>query len=157
MSGVGGRQDTVTISAEQLVGAFHTFVYDHQSPWALGQWRGVPILKMPLDLMVMQELVHKLKPDVIVETGTRVGGSALFWADMCELHGHGRVVSIDKEPSRWGARPRHKRIKYITGSSLAKETVGIVKRECIKASTILVDLDSDHHRDHVFKEMEIYS
>lgn len=146
----------LTVTSVQLVEAFYRFIYTPQSPWSVGAWRGTPILKNPLDLMVMQELINRLKPDLIIETGTRVGGSTLFWADMCELQGKGRVISIDKDVSHWGARPKHKRIKYYKGSSTARATLAFVKRECAKAQTVLVNLDSDHHRDHVFRELQMY-
>ena len=63
--------------------------------WQATLWLGVPLLKCPLDLWVYQELIYDQRPDLIVETGTWRGGSALFLACVCEMVGHGRVVSID--------------------------------------------------------------
>lgn len=68
--------------------------------WSKTHWMGVRTLKCPLDLWIYQELLHELRPDWIIETGTNQGGSAHFLGSMCELLGHGRVVTIDIEAQR---------------------------------------------------------
>ena len=67
----------------------------------------------PTDLFAYQELVSEVRPDWIIETGTGDGGRALFLASICDLLGHGRVLSIDAEPST--DRPAHPRITYVVG------------------------------------------
>ena len=52
-------------------------------------------------------------PTGSIETGTGDGGRALFLASICELLGHGQVVSIG-EHSREDL-PRHPRIRYVDG------------------------------------------
>jgi cephalosporin hydroxylase len=122
--------------------------------WKGTWWLGVQTFKCPLDLWVYQELVHDVRPDLIVETGTANGGSALFMASICELLGRGEVVTIDI--SRDGALPQHARLRYITGSSTAPATVDQVRVLARGRRAVMVVLDSDHHRDHVLAEMRSY-
>jgi cephalosporin hydroxylase len=117
-------------------------------------WLGVRTDKCPLDLWIYQEIVHELRPDVIVETGTAFGGSALFLASMCDLVGHGRVVTVDVQPQP--GRPEHARIRYVLGSSTAPETVATVREAIRPGDTVLAVLDSDHRRDHVLEELRLY-
>ena len=92
-------------------------------PFEDTHWMGVPALKCPLDLWVYQELLFRLRPGLIVETGTRHGGTALYLAHLCDLLGRGRVASVDIEAL---PRPQHPRIRYIKGSSTDPGIVGAV-------------------------------
>ena len=74
----------------------------------------VQCLKCPLDLWVYQELLWQLKPDLIIETGTYHGGSALYLAHLCDALGHGHIATIDVTDM---PRPAHPRVTYIKGSS----------------------------------------
>src|SRR5262249_4097887 len=122
--------------------------------WCATSWLGVTVWKCPLDLWVYQEIIHEVRPDLIVETGTAFGGSALYLASVCDLVGHGEVVTIDirEDPSR----PRHERITYLLGSSTAQ---AIVERVSLLAAgkRVLAILDSDHRREHVLEELRAYS
>ncbi len=67
---------------------------------------GVPMMKLPLDLWIYQEILHETRPDLIIETGTNDGGSALYLASVCDLLGTGKVLSIDvTERGRSEAQP----------------------------------------------------
>ena len=118
-------------------------------------WLGVRTDKNPLDLWIYQEMLHELRPDLIVETGTAFGGSALYLASMCDLLGHGKVVTVDIIEQ--AGRPEHPRLEYLTGSSIASEMVDEVKRRIEPGSTTLVVLDSNHKRDHVLEELRLYA
>ena len=117
-------------------------------------WLGVPVVKSPLDLWIYQEIVFSLRPDVIVETGTAYGGSAYFLATMCDLIGAGRIVTVDIEARE--DRPHHPRITYLTGDSADEALVARVKSEIAPGESVMVILDSKHHRDHVLAEMRAY-
>ncbi len=117
-------------------------------------WMGAHAQKYPTDLWVYQEIIYETKPDVIIECGTNQGGTSLFLACICDIIGHGSVVSIDVESQR---RPQHTRIKYLLGSSTAPETVETVKSLLQGANSVLVILDSDHSAAHVLDELKIYS
>jgi len=126
--------------------------------WANTFWLGVPVEKPPSDLWVYQEIICELRPDVIVETGTRFGGSALFMASVCEMLGHGRVVTIDVEDmaSSSTTRPTHDRLTYLSGSSTTRETIDQVRELVDGAPCVIVILDSDHSMTHVTDELRIY-
>jgi cephalosporin hydroxylase len=62
------------------------------------RWLGTVIWQSPFDAWILQEMISDLRPEVIVETGTWEGGSAYYFACICDLLGHGEVISIDLEP-----------------------------------------------------------
>jgi len=120
------------------------------------RWLDRPIWQYPLDAWVMQEMIGALKPELIVETGTCLGGSAYFFANIFDLMGSGEVMSIDIAPR--GTMPHH-RITYLQGSSTDPELVAQVREriDALKAKTVLVILDSDHSESHVRNELEAYA
>lgn len=125
--------------------------YVNSNLWLYGTWRGVPVLKPPTDMWTYQQIIFDTRPDVLIETGTAFGGSALFFADVMEAMGHGRVISIDIKPE---SQPPHDRILYVTGNSLdaSPENLGLDGSE-----RCMVSLDSDHTEAHVLKELELFS
>jgi cephalosporin hydroxylase len=121
--------------------------------WGTTFWRGVRTRKCPLDLWVYQEIIVETRPDVIIETGTDEGGSALFMAAMCDLAGHGRVVTIDIAAK---ATPTHPRVRYISGDSVSPQTFADVTREIAPEESAMVVLDSSHSRAHVLRELRLW-
>jgi cephalosporin hydroxylase len=119
------------------------------------RWLGVRTDKCPMDLWIYQELLHELRPGLVVETGTAFGGSALFFASMLDLLGHGKVVTVDVQPQ--DGRPEHPRIEYVTGSSVDADTFEHVRGRAEGAGTVLVVLDSDHRKEHVLEELRLYA
>jgi cephalosporin hydroxylase len=115
---------------------------------------GTDVLKCPLDLWVYQELLHELRPDWIVETGTAYGGSAAYLASLCDLLGKGRVLTID--PVVRSERPEHPRISYLRARSTDAEALAVVECAVAGAGCVLVVLDSDHSRDNVLAELRAY-
>ena len=141
--------------ARFLARHFHrTYYYAMKQTILDTTWLGVPVLKSPLDLWVYQELITELRPGLIVEAGTYRGGSALFFAQLTELLGSGRVVTIDLVPA---PVPEHERITYLIGSSVAPETLEQVRARVDPGRPVLVVLDSDHRRDHVLEELRCYA
>ena len=139
-----------------VIEAFHRLYYDsHDTTWKQTSWLGRTVRKCALDLWVYQEILVETRPDLIVETGTYLGGSALYLASICDILRHGKVVTVDV--SAPGGRPRHRRITYVQGSSVDPEVVARVRRRARRAKRIMVILDSDHSRDHVLRELELYS
>src|SRR5205807_9139128 len=111
---------------DDIVGRFHILYYDlAPQTWKETYWLGEPVRKLPLDLWLYQELVHDLRPDLIIETGTLQGGSAVFLGTICELIDHGRVVSIDIAPER---QPAHPRVTYLEGSSTSEKVLTQVRQ-----------------------------
>lgn len=117
-------------------------------------WFGYELVKCPLDLWIYQELLVRTRPDVVVETGTWYGGSALYLAMVLDQIGHGRVITIDIEPKP--GQPEHPRITYIAGSSIEPAIVAQAK-DLVGNARAMVILDSDHHAPHVSAELSVYS
>jgi len=136
-----------------ILNYFHKYFY-YSRAWANTYWLGIKILKSPLDLWVYQEILFELQPDIIIECGSASGGSALFYASICDIINRGRIISIDIEERE---RPIHERIKYLIGSSISAEIIAKIKKEIKAADKVLVSLDSDHHKDHVLSELKLYS
>ncbi len=126
-------------------------------------WRGRPIIQMPQDIIAMQEIIWKVKPDLIIETGIAHGGSLVFYASMMELMGgDGNVLGIDIDIRKYNRveiekHPMFKRITILQGSSVDEEIVEKVKGIAKGKKTVLVALDSNHTHDHVLQEMRLYS
>ena len=78
-------------------------------------WLGQTLTNTPTDLFVYQEIIDEVRPDWIIETGTREGGRARFLASVCDLLGHGRIVSVGNGAHK--NLPEHPRITYIVGQS----------------------------------------
>lgn len=133
----------------------HDVLYESDA-WTEARWLGAQALKNPLDLWVYQEIVFETRPDLIVETGTYRGGSALYLASVCDLVGGGEVVSIDVEPVR-GDYPEHPRITYLGGRSSTDPDVVEEVRERATGRPVLVILDSDHSQAHVEAELAAYA
>lgn len=130
----------------------------HRDPprtWWNTTWFGHRIWKLPADMWLYQQLIHRLRPDLIVETGTAEGGSALYMAHLLDVLDHGRLVTIDVEP--FDGRPQHPRVEYILGSSVDQDVLAPVLVAAAEAETVMVVLDSDHSRDHVLKELDLLS
>lgn len=143
------------------VDEFHIH-YEKNKMWANSKFMGVPMWKLPFDAMVIQELIYKVKPDLIIETGTGHGGSALFYASICELMGQGYVITIDiddnkRNSNNWGNFEWEDRITFLTGSSIDEDILYHVQMENVHSKRTMVLLDSWHTKDHVLKELELYS
>jgi cephalosporin hydroxylase len=139
---------------EDPVTAFHKQYYDSEVWRDDTAWLGVPTQKCPLDLWIYQELVFGLRPDLIIETGTYSGGSAMFLASLFDLLGTGRIVSVDIAPQ--APLPVHPRIEFVTSSSTDPLIVDRLRAEASDAGTVMVLLDSDHSYGHVRDELFAY-
>ena len=125
-------------------------------------WLGRPIIQLPEDMIRIQEVIYRVKPDVIIETGVAHGGSLVFYASLCKAMGRGRVIGIDVEirPHNRKAIEAHELFEYITlveGSSVDPEVVRTVKALMLSGETALVVLDSNHTKEHVLGELRAYS
>jgi cephalosporin hydroxylase len=125
-------------------------------------WMGRPIIQLPEDMIRIQEIIYKIKPDVIIETGIAHGGSLIFYASLCKVLGKGRVIGIDIEirPHNRKAIESHELFPLITlieGSSTSPEIINHVKSLIKSKETVLVILDSCHSKNHVLDELEKYS
>jgi len=129
---------------------YHHHIANHRG-WPI--WKGLKVVKYPMDMIAYAEIIFKHKPDMLIECGTKFGGAATFFADVMEAVGNGRVVTIDIEPCKF---PFHPRIIQLQGSSTSKRILQQVKLMLSNAS-VMVSLDSDHHRANVKRELHYYS
>lgn len=124
-------------------------------------WLGRPIIQLPEDMIRIQEVIYRIKPDVILETGIAHGGSLIYSASLCKIMGKGRVIGVDIEirPHNRKAIEAHELFSYITlieGSSTAGDIVAQVKSLIQPSDTVLVILDSNHTKQHVLDELDAY-
>ena len=131
--------------------------YEEAAVWKRLSYRGVRTLKNPLDMWNYQEIIAEHGIEWVVETGTRHGGSALFFADLLAARGAaGFVISVDIDHASLQIAP-HPRLKLLRGDSAAPEVVGAVKALLPAGrAPMFVILDSDHRKPHVLRELEAY-
>ena len=131
-------------------------------------WMGRPIIQYPQDMVAMQEIIWRVQPDLILETGIAHGGSLIFSAAMLELNAacggpaDAEVLGLDIDIRAHNraaieAHPMFKRISMIEGSSVAPEVVEQVRRKAAGKRSVLVCLDSNHTHAHVLAELEAYA
>jgi cephalosporin hydroxylase len=125
--------------------------------WQKLSYRGVRTLKYPLDMWNYQELIFENDIHWVLETGTRHGGSALYFADLLASgEREGKVVSIDvTHYAIHESVPAHPRIQLLLGDSAAPEMVESIKQLIpdSRRHGMLLILDSDHAAAHVSREL----
>ncbi len=141
-------------------------------------WLGRPIFQVPQDLQAVQEIIWRVQPDLIVETGIARGGSLVFSAsmlallDLCEATQRGqacsvadsarRVIGIDIDIRAHNrkaieAHPLARLIEMVAGSSVDPDVVNHVREAAARHQRVMVCLDSNHTHDHVLAELEAYA
>jgi cephalosporin hydroxylase len=137
------------------------------------EWMGRPIIQDPQDICAIQELIWRVQPDLIVETGIAHGGSLVLSAGILAAIGMAehlagkpvssrKIVGVDidiRQHNREALEnhPLAKMIQLIEGSSISEEVLGQVHRAAEKFDRVLVMLDSNHTAEHVYSELENYS
>ena len=153
----------------------HTCLYKYSYNFT---WLGRPVIQYPQDVVAMQELIWKTKPDLVIETGIAHGGSLILSASMLALIDYAEAVqcgsSIDPKASprrvlgvdidirannraAIEAHPLAHKITMIQGSSIDPTVIAQVHKYARNHSRILVCLDSNHTHDHVLAELEGYA
>jgi cephalosporin hydroxylase len=133
--------------------------YDWSYQWS---WLGLPVIQMPSDIVVLQEIIWETRPQLVIETGIARGGSLILSASVLELVGEGEVLGIDVDirahnRDAISAHPLACRIRMVEGSSLEDEVVAEARRAASAAERVMVILDSDHTQDHVLAELRAYA
>ena len=132
-----------------------TRAYWRSRVWQSTRWMGRQVHNAATDLVTYQEVLADVRPDWIVDTGTRHGGRAWFLATVCDLLGHGRVVSVG--PSTGDALPEHSRISYVTGAPQRPEVAAEVRAAIDPGSTVLVVLGTRGRRNRMRDEFDAYA
>jgi cephalosporin hydroxylase len=135
-----------------------TYYFYRDKTWFNTRWMGAPVYKTPTDLWVYQEILYETRPTIVIETGTADGGSALYLAQIGQLLGGLRVITIDiKNDNQAATLPQHAAITYLCGSSIFPAVTDAVRRQIHSGDRIMVILDSDHSQPHVQEELRIYA
>lgn len=125
-------------------------------------WLGMPVIQFPQDLVALQEIVWRVRPQLIVETGVAHGGGTIFLASLLDLiGGESGVVAIDvdiRQHNRQAieAHPLARRVTLIEGSSTNPNVVERVAAQA-QGKRVMVVLDSDHTHAHVLAELSAYA
>jgi cephalosporin hydroxylase len=125
-------------------------------------WMGRPMIQLPEDMMRIQEVIWRLRPSVVVETGIAHGGSLVFYASLFAAMGTGRVIGVDIDirPHNRAAITAHdlaERITLVEGSSIDPAIISTVRETIREDDIVLVVLDSNHRKDHVAAELDAYA
>ncbi len=138
----------------------------------LFSWLGRPIIQYPQDILMVQELVYKVNPEIIIETGVAHGGSLCLSASLLALldlkdnisrkESKRKVVGIDVEIRNHNriAIENHFLSNYIDlieGSSIDENVIGEIEEICKSSKSTMVFLDSNHSEEHVLEELILYS
>lgn len=166
---VAARIDTNGTDQELQAGARAFLLSSLKAQYSYNfSWLGRPVIQYPQDMMAMQEIIWRVQPDLIIETGIAHGGSLIFSASMLELNaacdGPASAsvlgIDIDIRPHNRAAIEAHpmcRRISMIQGSSIAPEIVAQVYAAAAGKKRVLVCLDSNHTHAHVLAELEAYA
>ena len=136
-------------------------------------WLGRPIIQMPQDILALQEIIWKVKPDLIIETGIAHGGSVCLSASLLALLEiddlkknpksklNRKVIGIDIDIRKHNKEKIEKhfladKIEMIEASSVEIKTFEKVEKISKNYSKILVILDSNHTEEHVLQELMLY-
>jgi len=143
-----------------VIDAFHRYYYQDPGTWPGNTFLGYGIQQCPLDMQLYQEMVFRMRPGYVVQTGVSQGGSAAYFAALLDLIGapaDAPVIGVDIVMTESARRLSHPRIRLIEGDSVSSATLSKVRSLIPPSATGLVSLDSDHTRAHVLKELRAYA
>ena len=129
--------------------------YHDSAVWKNMHYHGIRTLKLPSDMWNYQEIIFERGVTHVIETGTRHGGSALFFANtLAARRSPGFVVTVDVDPNSNHVR-QHEKIKFLIGDSGSREMAKTIFSHLPETrGPLFMILDSDHSRTHVYRELE---
>lgn len=149
------------------------FTRSHQLQYSYNfTWLDRPIIQYPQDIAAFQELISRVKPDLILETGIAHGGSLVLSASLLclldvmegldprqssrkfvgvdiDIRSHNRKA-LDVHPLRF-------KMELIEGSSIDPGIIQKVRSYAGGVERVFVSLDSNHTQDHVLAELDAYA
>lgn len=155
-AGVEKRAQVPPAKEQELVKLFA------QAPgWKSLSFHGVPVAKNPLDLWMLQQILYEVQPEVVIETGTSSGGSALYWANALNALGleRSRVLTVDTQDQAREASQRplwKKYVEFVQGDSTDPAISAQIAAKA-RGKRTLVTLDSEHTVEHVLGELRTYA
>lgn len=137
---------------KKTINEYHKLYHAHMlSQWPV-HWLGVRVEKPPEDLLIYADIIFQQMPDIIVEIGTRWGGSALWFACIMDIIKHGEVITIDINPH---VDKRHPRVRYVKGDAHDPYTYQFIE-DRVGSKKCMVSEDSNHSKDSTLKIMDLY-
>lgn len=97
------QDEEVRISVNSIYEGHHNVTY-----------KGIKAIRCPYDYLIYQMIICEVKPDLVIEIGTNVGGGALYIADLLDSLGNGIVHTIDIADLSNSEVKKHKRIEFFT-------------------------------------------
>ncbi len=158
---------TITQPAKEFFARSHQLQYSYNFSWLTR-----PIIQYPQDIIAFQELISRLKPDLILETGIAHGGSIVFSASLlCLLdvmdgldprQSSRKVVGVDIDIRSHNRKaldehPLRFKMELIEGSSIDPDIIKQVRSHADGVERVLVSLDSNHTHEHVLAELNAYA
>jgi len=133
--------------------------HDWSYQWS---WLGLPVIQMPPDIVVLQEVIWETRPQLVIETGIARGGSLVLSASILELIGAGTVLGIDIDIRTHNrdaieSHPLAHRVRMIEGSSVDGAVVAEARAAAERVERVMVILDSNHTHEHVLMELRAYA
>jgi cephalosporin hydroxylase len=164
---VAGYQNNQSLSSASKI-FFDEIGYDKAKYVYNFLWMGIPVIQLPQDLQIKQELIWSIRPDVIIETGVAWGGSLIFYASLmsamieCELIKNPRIIGVEVNMSTekmetLSAHPLYKKYcEILHGSSTDPVIIKLIAEKIKPSDRVMVILDSNHTHQHVLNELESY-
>lgn len=142
----------LTAEEQKIADAYHILYYK-KTRMTTTRWFGSRVVKPPSDMFIYHDIICQTRPDYLVECGTKMGGSAYFFATTMDVLNTGQVITID---IRGHLPPKHPRITSLKGPSTSRGIIFDVT-ERVAGCRVMVSLDSDHSKDHVLEELRLYA
>jgi cephalosporin hydroxylase len=144
-------------NTDEALKAYHRWYYDNEV-WDRTTFLGIPCLKAVTDLWSYQEIITALRPSLVLEFGTYIGGSALYFAEVARLaNPSSRIITVDRKVERIAGLVRsHPMIRVVeadTTDPLVSEIVSLVRSE--SPGPLFAVLDSSHTKAHVLAELQL--
>lgn len=154
-----GGDETLRTQALQLQMAAETYGYGYQHEWC-----GVPVIRLPDDIVLLQEMIWSLRPAFVIETGVARGGGLILSASLMAIaETQPRVLGLDiqiLEHTRQAilASAYSNSIEIWEGDSSGPDAAEVVfdfVRRSPKSNPGVLFLDSDHSHEHVLRELNV--
>lgn len=147
-------RDPAYRTAYQMSLAEWLLYHQEQIVYTKTTWMGLPILKTPLDCWIYQELLWTVRPEIVLELGSYVGGSTLFFGHLLDALGQGQVISVDIDRTPY--RASHPRVLELTGDATSPEVVAQVRALCAGRRVLAIH-DANHRKDAVLQDLRLYA
>lgn len=139
--------------------------------WYEQTWLGVPVWQLADDLIALHRIVFDARPKWIVETGTKFGGSAIFFGSLLEMMGRtpgvdGGVITVDVQETTEARqhldRNPHRCARFVrqrlVGDARSPDVLSAIRAAIAsEPGPVMVFLDDWHDGDHVYAELQDYS